>query len=631
MKDHQIPVEDIKKDIKTIQNNGIGVDRKRLLKDMCTQFVDYWEWFREYCVNSSDALATICTILIEDFEDKVRITFEDDGHGMPKEMVLVFMTLFKSVKFGKREKTVGCHGVGKLSVFASDDLTGFAMTTSTGKECWQMKTGSLLDDKPVTINRIEPVPSQGTRFEIEYSKSVSFNQILSKARQILTKYCQYLPLDIVLKGKSYEEKINSEEIIKGSWHYGPEQMPHVYQGEDYSGSYEVILGMNRGVHSVYQNRVLVSNNYNLLSIDGTTGLHLPGLDIRVNSMGFNLNFGRNKLTNESFLRHIASKIRKSLIPKYFNMLAYLYETGGGEELGIGYAKIETLACSILKYDNQWIKSAGELSMFRFKNRSTLSFVELCSEVKRSGKLYLENSESTGVDFSIYDAPVLSLNQPSGGLELLKQYFSDSLINLGLHDVVLEALANSGQKLGPNELAFERTLGFNPGAFNKGFSAKTKNKKRSSKPAQFSLKLMNEGFMDKVCEESKDAQTDLEDLRWKVNYLVDRDGKTPNTTHRFLQKGNTIILNLNHPEILKLLKLSKRSGNLAGHWAMAICLSENNSILKHLTPEAREDLMIIDAMSRCGKPDSSDRDHEENKPYDTNKDFDFERNHIDLWF
>lgn len=630
MEETKVSAQEIEKGISVIEKNGIGIDRKQVLKDMCSQFINYWEWLREYSVNASDALATLCTITIEELSENILIRVEDDGHGMPKEMVLVFMTLFKSVKFGKRNKTVGCHGVGKLSVFASEHLTGFAMATSTGKECWQMKTGSLLDNVPVTINQIEPVPPQGTRFEISFDKTLSHEQILSRARQVLNQYCQYLPMEIVFKAKSRKQGINSEERIKGNWNFGPERMPQVFQGNDDAGRYEVIIGINNGTHSVYQNRVLISDRYDLLEIDGTKDLYLPGLDIRVDSPDFKPNFGRNKLTNESFLSQICSKVKQRLIPKYFNQLAELYLSGDGMEIGIGYSRIESLACGILKYRPGWIRSAAELPIFRLKNGEPISFLDLTDQVKRAGKCYLENTDSTGIDFSVYDGPVLSLNQPSGGLDLLKKKFASSLINLGLNDVVFEIPAGSSRKLGPRELAFEKMLGFKPGIFNHGLSVFSDDQKSKSKTIQFSSSLMENGFLDKVCEESKDAQTQLEHFKWKVNYLVDRDGKTPNTTHRFLVKDYLIVLNLNHPEIQQLLKISRHSGNLAGYWAMALCLCEGNSLLKHLTPEAREDLLIIDAMSRLGKELSPDDDEKNPESYDVNTQFDFERNNLDLW-
>ena len=37
--------------------------------------------------------------------------------------------------------------------------------------------------------------------------------------------------------------------------------------------------------------------------------------------------------------------------------------------------------------------------------------------------------------------------------------------------------------------------------------------------------------------------------------------------------------------------------LAGHWAVAMCLTEDNRILPHLSSESREDLLMFDAMAK----------------------------------
>lgn len=68
------------------------------------------------------------------------------------------------------------------------------------------------------------------------------------------------------------------------------------------------------------------------------------------------------------------------------------------------------------------------------------------------------------------------------------------------------------------------------------------------------------------------------------------------------------MNLNYPEVRKLLELSETAPALAGHWALAMCLSDKNRILPQLTPESREDLIVMDAITKCGireLPDSLD--------------------------
>jgi len=71
------------------------------------------------------------------------------------------------------------------------------------------------------------------------------------------------------------------------------------------------------------------------------------------------------------------------------------------------------------------------------------------------------------------------------------------------------------------------------------------------------------------------------------------------------KKNEVILNLYHDEINRFLKLSETSPDLAGHFAVAMCLTDNNTILPLLTPEAREDLIQIDAITRFSKDEDQD--------------------------
>jgi hypothetical protein len=600
MEEKSLSVAELEKDLNAIDIQGISADRKKLKQDMCAQFTDFREWIREYVVNSFDAGATNCKISGHENEETLTINVEDNGHGMDKQGMKDYFTLFRSIKYGDPAKTIGCHGAGKLSVAAIPDQTVFFMRTSTGKECWQLTTGCLLDDDPVVINCMDSVPAQGTLFEITFKKIISLPEELAKLKVVLQNYCKYLPMDIILLGKTSAKKNRSRSVhwIKGEWNFGPEIIPVTYQVEEYDKSYEVILGMGSGKHSVYQNRVLISTNYNLLKNGAGSSINLPYLDIRINSQDFKPTFGRNRLTNESFLDEISLNLRNNLIPKYFAMLADKYQSGHLNDFDIGISEIETLACSILTQSPHWISSAANLPIFRIKNDHSLSFEDLRQCVIEKNLLYLENQDSSGIDFSVFDAPVISLKQPNGGLEFIKKYFSSFITNLGLNDVVLEAPEGSCKKLGTKEIIFENYLGFHPDALNYNFQDSDTNNSTNF-TNELSLDLSSKEFFATLSEESQNAQMELKHVEWKVNYLVDRDGKTPNKTHRFLLNGNLIVLNLNHEEIQKLLKMSKFAPALAGHWAMAICLSESNNILKHLTPEAREDLLLIDAMARCG--------------------------------
>jgi hypothetical protein len=162
MEETPLSAAELEKDLNAIDSQGISADRKKLKQDMCAQFSDHREWAREYVVNAFDAMATHCKISGQEDEETLTIKVEDNGHGMDKQGIKDYFTLFKSIKYGDPEKTIGCHGAGKLSVAAIPGQSGFSMRTSTGKECWQLKTGSLLDDDPVTIHRIDSVPAKNT-------------------------------------------------------------------------------------------------------------------------------------------------------------------------------------------------------------------------------------------------------------------------------------------------------------------------------------------------------------------------------------------------------------------------------------------------------------------------------------
>jgi hypothetical protein len=116
------------------------------------------------------------------------------------------------------------------------------------------------------------------------------------------------------------------------------------------------------------------------------------------------------------------------------------------------------------------------------------------------------------------------------------------------------------------------------------------------------------FVDKektrgTIKELEKAKSDLQNVNWRVSHLVERDGKTPCLRHRFLTRGEDVVLNLYHPDIKKLVKLAETVPALACHWAIAMCLVENAHILKHLSAEEREDVLLVDAMAKLsqGKP------------------------------
>jgi hypothetical protein len=92
------------------------------------------------------------------------------------------------------------------------------------------------------------------------------------------------------------------------------------------------------------------------------------------------------------------------------------------------------------------------------------------------------------------------------------------------------------------------------------------------------------------------------------------------------KGKTVVVNLYHPDVIRLLQLTEKAPALAGHWGLAMCLTDTNKILPHLTPAAREDLILADAMAKCGAiPSQEESVAEEADRLNDPSEWDFHRN------
>lgn len=599
MSKSKLDLSELKNNLDNLTKEGIGVDRQKLIKDMCSQFADYREWIREYVVNAYDARAHHCYISGYENEKTLTIIVEDDGHGMDREGVIVFNTVYRSVKNGESNKVVGCHGIGKLSVAAIPGQCGFNMTTSTGKECWNMRTGCLLDGSPIKLGQVEPVPPQGTRFEITFKKTNSIHKELNQLANILERYCRYLPIKtgvIALEGDDPKSPKSAHIIrtIFGQWASQTERFGRMYSFQIGDKKYDVVLGLGIGTHEIYQNLVLVSDRYNLLFHDLSSIIKVPHLKFRVNSPDFDLPFGRHCLRNEEVLGPLTKYLRENILMQYLGELFMIYMKGILREFDVSPIEIQDIACALITYDAKPNRIWCQLPIFSLCNQPRLSLVELRDIVSKRGVLYLESEENIGVDYSIFDDPVLTLKQPESGLELLENLFGSRIINLGMDDVVLEAPAGTTPELGPLENRFSQFLGFHPELFQKMG-------KRFDKDESLSLNLISSSFelIDGLSQESQKAREDLASINWRVNYLVQKDGKSKCVTRRFLFKNNTVILNLNNPEIQSLVELSGIDPNLAVHFALAICLAEGGKILSYLTPEACEELILMDAMIRCG--------------------------------
>ena len=594
-------------ELKAIQENGIQSDRKNLKRNMHTQFADPFEFAREYVVNSYDALATKCFISGREDEESVTVTIRDNGRGMNFERLQDYFKIFRSRKDYPDIKAVGRFGVGKMSVAAVPGLLKFGGITSTGDECWRFETDTLIDDRPVKLERIEPVPPRGTRFEITIRKTMSLSDILAKINEILYRYIRHLKIDVFFDLPELDEEQNPirRKLAKGLWDYGPNSLGKEYKIFINGTPAEVVMGIGNHEHELYQNKVFITSKYNLLSIDMGMELVVPNLMIRINSEAFELTFGRHCLSNESVLPQLASEIRGSVLPQYFNYIVSCFS----EELIIGapgiISKIDEMVIGLLVL-NPGCREWSTFPVFNVHGSGRISFERLKEEISKNGLVYIEATENEGTDYSMFNATVLKQHQPERALEMILKVFGNKVINLDLQDTVIEILNGADITLTPEEKEFERFLVFEPKqeVIDRIINAGTK-KTGTHSEKYFEIKEQLENNLG-ICEEARIVERDICSLRWKVNYLVERDGKTACYSRKFLINGKKIILNLYHPEIRQFVGLSSINARLAAHWAMAMCLSDAK-LLPHITPDAREDILLIDAMSRI----SADGDFIEN--------------------
>ncbi len=574
-------------DIKKRAEKGIQVDVQKLKKDSCAQFRDYNEWIREYVNNAYDAGATECIIHGQKDGETVSVFVRDNGCGMDRRRVLDFFTLYRSRKDGDPAKAIGRHGIGKISVAAIPGQCGFKMLTSNGSEAWQTETGSLLDDATITLQRIEPVPESGTTFCIRFRTKKTLAGVMQELENVLNTYVRYVPMEIriFLPDNAENKSSGTWRIIAADWELDDASIFKSYSIRLHDCAFEIVLSIGKARHEIYQNRVFISNGYNLLSHDMEQNWSVPGLRIRVDSPDFELPFGRHCLCNEDVLESLARTIRTKLLPEFLLQLKPYFERA---DAGQGVEEVESMVVGLCYYQPDFTRLWAQWPVFRMVDGRRVSLAELRNEVSQSGKLYIAGEQEVGADYSFFDGPVMSSSQISYGLQVFEQVFGAETINLQQKDMVMEAPGGAKPNLSDLEKRFADALGFHPQVFDLGPEKKHDDAKRA---------FMNEPRLQGLIKEQRKAKKDLESVRWRVSHLVERDGKTPCMRHRYLYKDEEVVLNLYHPDIKKLVELSKHQAALAGHWAIAMCLTEDSSILSHLSAESREDILLLDAMSK----------------------------------
>ncbi|MBD3377239.1 hypothetical protein GF406_19580 [candidate division KSB1 bacterium] len=583
----------LKHTLETMAAQGIRSDAPKLKRDMCSQFSDTNEWIREYVVNAYDAGATTCRIYGKEEGDIQSIYVADDGRGMNSHRIRLFFTLYQSEKNDGIERPVGRHGIGKLSVAAIPEQCGFVLMTSDGHEAWRAETGSLLEEHPIDLQRIEPVPERGTTFCIKFKKKKPLAKVMSELQQVLYKYVRYLPLQIrIFIPADDESSAEQWEQIGSPWELDGAAFFQSYELDLFGSSFEVVMSLGDGTHSIYQNRVFITTKYNLLSHDLDTQWHIPYLSLRVDSPDFDLPFGRHCLSNEEMLPPLTREIRTQLLPQFLNNILPYYERSDAR--GNIY-NIEAMIAALCLFDGRFSHPWTLWPVFRQVNGWRMSLNELGKKIRETGKLYLADEEQEGIDYEFFDGPVMAKSQPGRGLETIEKCFGARLINLQQQDLVMEAPSGTHPELTSAEQKFARSLGFHPEAL--------KMQLQDKETAETAFSFVDKEKTRGTIKELEKAKSDLQNVNWRVSHLVERDGKTPCLRHRFLTRGEDVVLNLYHPDIKKLVKLAETVPALACHWAIAMCLVENAHILKHLSAEEREDVLLVDAMAKLsqGKP------------------------------
>jgi hypothetical protein len=579
----------LQRDLDQMAEEGIRADASKLKRDMCTQFTDPREWIREYCTNAHDAGARRIRVSGREAETLLTIVVEDDGHGMDEQGVLGFFTVYRSTKRG--EDPIGHHGIGKLSVAAIPGQTGFFMRTSTSAECWQVRMGSLLADEPIRIEGIRPAPPAGTRFEITFTRKCSLAEELAQLRQVLVRYVAYLASDIAVD-EVVEGEVHPGIPVNRDWRTTAGRRGRVYTATLGGRPADITVGFAPGGHEIYQSRVFITSRYNLTAKDRPEPLALPGLLIRVDSHAFELPFGRHCLRNEDILAPLAAHIVREVLPDYVGGLVDDYRHGVLVDTTLTEA--EALFVSLLERGTALDSALANLPLFFSVLGDRHSLDELDRWFERLGVLYSEAAAGVGLDYAALKVPVLSRVQAPGAAELLQRRFGKRLVTLGVDDLVLEPPL--GSTLGPRELRLAEHLRFHPHALGRA-ARQTRAERREM--ARSMGRPHTGGMSIKVGEEANKARTDLATIEWRVNYLVGNDGRSPCRTHRFLLRDKMVVLNLNHPDVARLLTLSDTWPALAGHWGLALALTDpSRRLLSHLSREAREELLVADAVAKC---------------------------------
>lgn len=576
-------------ELNNLEKSGFQIALNQLLKDMCRQFPNKKFFIKEYVVNSADANAKRIVITATRKNEFITVIITDDGNGMTKSEVIGFFGVFKSNKTNDK-KTAGQFGIGKLSIGAIPNQTELVMITSTGKECWHAKTGSILNNEPIQITRLKKVKQKGTRFKITYKLETSLKNELEVLKNILSSSVSFLsPEIIVLMPASDEEGKLYPVLINQVWP-GNDVHHHKTFRERIGGEwYTITLGFGRNFHGIYQNRIFITDTYNLLGPD--TEKSVSKLTIMVDSSGFELPFGRHKIQNTEELDVISTRVLRRL-PDFYREVFGLFRRGN---LFTTKYDFDLFVSDLIYHFNDAHQPWNATPVFKGVNENVYSYAELQASIRNGQSIFIADPTMAGVDFSKYNGPVLSNEQNGRCSQIIKEHFMDKYYDLNVNDFVMEEFGEDAYvHLSEREKKFQKHLGFQRRHF--GSNRLLRNRRRSNKILNMVTAELPGSNAKNVEKELDNANLQLQNIKWRVSRLVEKD-YSPCKSRLYLFQKNTIILNLYHTKIAELVALSDFNPALAAHFANALALLDKQSVLPDVNPETRESLLLVDAMSR----------------------------------
>lgn len=618
--------EGIRDFVSETAEQGIQTDDPHLKETY--QYANPYEFVREYAVNAFDAGAENFWISLRVNKDgTVTVFVRDDGAGMGKEKICASTQFFNSDKEDE-EDSVGAFGLGMKSPVSLEGQCGFVCVSSTGTETWRYRTGAIASDAPFDIEQIEPCLPRGTTFEITYAMPDNTPQKeMEKMVEVLNHSIRYLPLLVHVDSTLFEDKKQVPRVFNANWQNDPrDRCSFCYEFRLGRNKYSAVLsiGSTRS-HDLYSKGVYVTNKNCLFSEDLNRNLSVPHVSVRVECAQFELPIGRHDIRNERVLRPMSEHLRKRILPDFIGQLVSIYNGAYASEFDISYSIIEDIISTLIYRNDLFRELYGEFPLYRTRNRNQdsdqkLTYNQLRQEALRHQVIFIDDGSVQGMDFSKFKQPVLCSNQPECGKSMIGQMGVET-ITLGKKDLVMEAPASlNTDDLSPVEKRFESYLGFNKEAINasvlyderkrrtqvrdKGTPLGSSFGESDEDEDLFGSSDLERTLGDGLTEEIRQGRRRLADISWRVARLVQSDGVTPCKSMLFLLKKGTVILNLHHEDILRLVVFSEYAPpSLAAHFAMALALEgENSSILPHLSADIRESLLELDILGRLNQAD-----------------------------